>query len=708
MGPTVEELNKVLNIKKQIKQSIINRGVEITDTTPFADYPSKIDSIPDNYDNGYSAGLDEGYSNGYSDGYGTGYEEGSANGGDPYYEELYNLRTNNGTNMASMFARTSGELDLRNLDVSKVTNMMYMFDNSSASVNIDGWDTNNVTNMSYMFYSFTGSIDVSKLDTSKVTNVGFMFYYANINKITLDGLSFPSAKSLGNMFYSATGTTLDLSSWDISNITDMDSIFNGTRFTKIDLTGWNTSKVTNMSNIFNTYDNPLEKLIIPDWDMTNVTSSSSFFGYSADYIKNLKFVDLSRSNDATITKIASFLPTRTTTTYGNVLVPENTSQATFDALVAKYWRPLGAALSPVPTSIEIVAELDEIYPGKSTKVYLGACEPWYADPSKVEIVLVSDSSIATIDEDNRVTSTGILGDIVLEARIKDTQEVVGTKTIAVSETDSYPNVVKFRIAEKPESYNTVININGSGKNITSLTYDPITDIYSYDNGAPITSILFNSTGNINELIKLDTSSITRMSNMFNYCRSLTSLDVSNWDTSHVTDMSGMFSFCHELTELDVSNWDTGKVTNMSSMFLECQKLISLGDINNWDTNNVESMASMFRYCYLLTELDLSNWVTNNVRETSSMFSGCTSLTSLNISNFEISQVNYGNLADYMFEGCNSLQELRLDNCSKGTISKIINSYGFPADNNGTIYCKEENAEGLEAPGNWQFIFVPEE
>ena len=538
---TADKLNKLLETKQAIKQAIIDKGVEITDDTKFADYPSKISSIP-------------------------------MEGGDPYYEEFYNMRTSNGTNMASMFARTSGELDLRRVDVSNVTDMKYMFDHSSASVNIDGWDTNNVTDMSYMFYYFTGSVDASKLDTSKVTNASYMFGYANTDNIILTGLSFPKCTKLDYIFDNATGTTLDLSSWDISNITSMSSMFSSAKYTRIDLTGWNTSNVTNMYNMFNTYNNPLVELIIPDWDMTKATSNSGFFGSSASYTQNLKLINLSRSNDATITKIASYLPTRTTTTYGTVLVPYDTSQAVYDALVAKYWAPLGASMSPNLTSIVIVSDLDEIMPGKSTKVYLGACEPWNADTSKVELVLASDSSIATITEDNEVISTGVLGDIVIEARIIDTQEVIGTKTISVSETDSYPNLIKFRAASTPNSYSAVITVNGSAKKLSDLTYDPITDIYSYDSGAPITKIIFESASSLSELVKLDTSNMTIMDSMFYNCSQLTQLDASNWDSSNVTDTSYMFYNCKLLTSVDLSNFDMTNVTDTNYMFTGCNSL----------------------------------------------------------------------------------------------------------------------------------------
>lgn len=45
---------------------------------------------------------------------------------------------------------------------------------------------------------------------------------------------------------------------------------------------------------------------------------------------------------------------------------------------------------------------------------------------------------------------------------------------------------------------------------------------------------------------VDTSNVTNMSNMFEGCWNLTSLDVSNFDTSNVTDMNSMFSGCSSL------------------------------------------------------------------------------------------------------------------------------------------------------------------
>ena len=93
---TADKLNKLLETKQAIKQAIIDKGIEVADDTVFADYPALINSI----------------------------EVGGEGGGDPYYEDFYNMRTSDGTNMAGLFSYCAApELDLSNLDVSNVTNM---------------------------------------------------------------------------------------------------------------------------------------------------------------------------------------------------------------------------------------------------------------------------------------------------------------------------------------------------------------------------------------------------------------------------------------------------------------------------------------------------------------------------------------------------------------------------------------------------------
>jgi len=61
-----------------------------------------------------------------------------------------------------------------------------------------------------------------------------------------------------------------------------------------------------------------------------------------------------------------------------------------------------------------------------------------------------------------------------------------------------------------------------------------------------------------------------MSYMFNDCRNLKTLDLSNFDTSKVTTMSYMFSFC-KFNPLNISNFDTSNV----KIWLECFLIVIL-------------------------------------------------------------------------------------------------------------------------------------
>ena len=62
---------------------------------------------------------------------------------------------------------------------------------------------------------------------------------------------------------------------------------------------------------------------------------------------------------------------------------------------------------------------------------------------------------------------------------------------------------------------------------------------------------------------------------------ISSIDLSSFDTSSVTRMSNMFSNLSSLQSLDLSSFVTSKVTRMDSMFNNCSKLQTLILGNNW-------------------------------------------------------------------------------------------------------------------------------
>ena len=181
---------------------------------------------------------------------------------------------------------------------------------------------------------------------------------------------------------------------------------------------------------------------------------------------------------------------------------------------------------------------------------------------------------------------------------------------------------------------------------------------------------FKECGNLETISGLDylnTENVTDMSDMFNNCTILPSLDLSNFNTAKVTIMYNMFKNCKKLSSLNLSeSFNTVNVTNMSSMFYGCSQLSSL-DLSNFNTEKVKYMPAMFYGCNKLSSLTLSNFNTENVTDMSYMFSGCQKLSSLTLSNFNTAKVT--NMSS-MFSDCQELSSLNLSNFNTAKVTNM--------------------------------------
>ena len=163
------------------------------------------------------------------------------------------------------------------------------------------------------------------------------------------------------------------------------------------------------------------------------------------------------------------------------------------------------------------------------------------------------------------------------------------------------------------------------KNISQVVFEA-----SFANARPTSCYawfqLFSNLKQIEGIENLNTENVTNMSDMFRFCSSLTSLDVTHFNTGNVTSMADMFSSCPRLAELDVTHFNTANVKNMSDMFASCSGLISL-DVTNFNTANVTNMRYMFKGCFKLKEIYVSDkFVTDDVIDSKDMFLGCHSLS----------------------------------------------------------------------------------
>ena len=63
-----------------------------------------------------------------------------------------------------------------------------------------------------------------------------------------------------------------------------------------------------------------------------------------------------------------------------------------------------------------------------------------------------------------------------------------------------------------------------------------------------------------------------MSCLFNGCKKLANINLSNFTTQKVTDMNGMFANCELLASVNLSNFNTQRAINMDNIFQGCKSL----------------------------------------------------------------------------------------------------------------------------------------
>ena len=146
-------------------------------------------------------------------------------------------------------------------------------------------------------------------------------------------------------------------------------------------------------------------------------------------------------------------------------------------------------------------------------------------------------------------------------------------------------------------------------------------------------------------------------NMFSNCYSLTYIDLSSFQPFKLTSMKSVFYNCFSLTSINLYRLYTSKVTNMEFLFFNCSSLKYI-DISSFNTENVENIESMFEYCINLTSINFgNNFNTQKVTSIGALFSHCHSLESMQ---YPIIAKKINNLTS-VFSDCYSLTSVNLQN-----------------------------------------------
>ena len=213
------------------------------------------------------------------------------------------------------------------------------------------------------------------------------------------------------------------------------------------------------------------------------------------------------------------------------------------------------------------------------------------------------------------------------------------------------------------------------------------DVYDVYKSGTSFSNLFYQSENVIEVLGANTTGITNMNSMFEFCGALTNVPL--FDTSNVTRMTGMFKHCSSLTSIPL--FDTSNVTRMASMFFGCSSLITVPLFN---TSKVTNTAGMFEDCSALTNVPLFD--TSNVTNMGDMFDGCSSLTSIPL--FDTSSVT---IMSYMFYNCINVESGALE------LYKQASSHTTPPSEHTQVFyncgsnTQTGSAELAQIPDDWK-------
>ena len=587
---------------------------------------------------------------------------------------------------------------IENLNTEKVTSMIYMFDGCTKleSLDLTNFNTAVVKSMTYMFYncSTLTSLNLSNFNTAKVTDMSSMFEgCTKLASLDLSNFNTEKVMYMSNMFYNCSAlTTIFASDKFVTDlVTKSTDMFSGCK-NLIGAIGYDETNTNNKdyANLVDGYFSPeggFHAYAEFDGGTGTLTFRRGVSMPTGAYElnegrSNPKWYD-KREKINKVVFDASFASARPTSCYywftgcSNLTTIEgieylNTEKVT-DMICMFFHCSSLTSLDLSNFNTANVTDMGYMFNGCSALTTIFVSDKFVTD-------LVTKSTDMFSDCKN------LIGAIKYDGSKTNNKDYANMVTGYFTPKGGFPGYAKFDEGtgtltftsgpSKPEgAYDLNVGIYypgwwpGQRGKIKTVVFDA-----SFANARPTSCYCwFSGCNNLTEIKGieyLNTENVTNMGFMFNSCKVLTSLNLSNFNTEKVTDMQGMFGECWDLTSLDLSNFNTEKVTNMRHMFFNCSDLTSL-NLSNFNTEKVMYMSNMFYNCNKLTSLDLTSFNTAEVTKMDNMFNGCSALTSLDLSNFNTAKVTDMN---NMFYNCNELTSLDLSSFNTAEVTDMSSMF----------------------------------
>ena len=476
--------------------------------------------------------------------------------------DLSNFNTENVTDMSSMFynCKALTSLNLSDFDTHKVTNMERMFQDCSALKAIyvgDGWSTDNCQKSTDMFKNCTSLVGAQGTVYDENQTGGA---YAHIDGGT-DNPGYLSGKVPYAIYYNGT-----LTFYYDYNVDRRSGVSYRLNSGPASIPAWYNDK---------TYKDVKSVVFDPSFADARPTTTSGWF--------------MEMSNLKTITGMEEYL---------------NTSEVT-----GTTWMFYGCSLlESVDVSnfyTQKVTMMNSMFYGCTSLKTLDLSSFNTASATDIAYMFSGCSNLKTIYVGERWNAETVR---TTDWMFKDCTSLVGSAgtTYDADHTDgayahgdggpSNPGYLTCRIAYVVHSGQTLTyyyddksstrtgdvyviwkgefvmasGANGKFKNVTNAVFDP----------------------------SFADARLTETSGLFGWLESLKSITGMKeyLNTSKVTHMYSMFNGCKNLESLDLSNFDTQKVKEMGRMFADCSKLTTIYVSDKWSVENLQASANMFYGC----------------------------------------------------------------------------------------------------------------
>ena len=609
------------------------------------------------------------------------------------------------------------------LNTEKVTSMIYMFDGCTKleSLDVSNFNTAEVKSMTYMFYncSTLTSLNLSNFNTAKVTDMSSMFEdCTKLASLDLSNFNTEKVMYMSNMFYNCSAlTSLDLRKFNTAKVTEMSNMYyNCSALTTIYASDkFVTDLVTKSTDMFSGCKNLIGAIGYDETNTNNKDYANLVDGYFTPEGGFHAYAEFDESTGTLTFRRGVSMPTGAYELNEGRSNPkwydqkEKIKKVVFDASFASarptscyYWFTGCSNL----TTIEGIEYLNTEKVTDMICMFFHCSSLTSLDLSNFNTANVTDmgymfngcSALTTIYASNKFVTDQVTKSTDM---FSGCDKLIGAIKYAGNKTDKnyanyqtgyftpkggFPGYAKFdegtgtlTFTSGPSKPEGAYDLNegiyypgwwpGQRRKIKTVVFDA-----SFANARPTSCYCwFSGCNNLTEIKGieyLNTENVTNMGFMFNSCKVLTSLNLSNFNTEKVTDMQGMFGECSDLTSLDLTSFNTEKVTNMRQMFYNCSDLTSL-NLSNFNTEKVMYMSNMFYNCNKLTSLDLTSFNTAEVTKMDNMFKSCTDLTSLDLSNFNTAKVTDMN---YMFYNCNALSSLDITSFNTAEVTDMSNMF----------------------------------